>query len=342
MAGKKQAATGRRAFLKRAALGAGAAALGPNILLRAEETSERAGIMGPEGRQFEWAGEFLKTPKHVRFGYTHAVRQVRDGRYFVHNMSRDATAIFDPGGNYMDSWGKEYAAGAHGMDYNVEDGTEFLYLATTSVHKVAKCTLDGEKVFELGAPMASGHYESEEAFKPTNTAILPDGQFYVADGYGLSYIHQYTAEGEYVRSWGGPGELNCPHGIWIDRRGATPRILVADRGNERLRYYTLDGEHLEDVNGAFNHPCHFDGHHGDVVVPGLFGVVIILDENNVIAARLGENPGCREVEGWPNIAHEKRLPGKFSSPHGASYDNEGNILVAEWINDGRVTKLRKI
>jgi len=332
----------RRGFLKRAALGAGAAALGPNVLLRAEETMERSGVMGPEGRQYEWVGDFFEIPKHLRLGYTHAVRQMKDGRYFVCNTGRDATAIFDPDGKYMGSWGKEYAENAHGMDYNVEDGVEYLYLAPTGYRKVVKCTLDGEKVFELDYPSETGHYENEEEYCPTNIAILPDGQFYVADGYGKGYIIQYTADGEYVRSWGGPGELNCPHGIWIDDRGDAPRILVADRGNERLRYYSLEGEHMEDVQGTFNHPCHFDERDGDVLIPGLFGVVLIMDRNNEIVARLGENPGCKEVEGWPNIAHEKRLPGKFSSPHGASYDNAGNIVVAEWIDDGRVTLLRRV
>ncbi|HMO84699.1 MAG TPA: peptidase, partial [Lacipirellulaceae bacterium] len=36
------------------------------------------------------------------------------------------------------------------------------------------------------------------------------------------------------------------------------------------------------------------------------------------------------------------LPGKFVHPHDACFDAEGNILVAEWVGYGRVTKLTRL
>jgi hypothetical protein len=35
-------------------------------------------------------------------------------------------------------------------------------------------------------------------------------------------------------------------------------------------------------------------------------------------------------------------PGKFVCPHDAWFDHEGNIFVTEWVEIGRVTKLRKV
>jgi hypothetical protein len=35
-------------------------------------------------------------------------------------------------------------------------------------------------------------------------------------------------------------------------------------------------------------------------------------------------------------------PGKFVHPHDACFDKDGNIFVAEWVQTGRVTKLRKV
>ena len=35
-------------------------------------------------------------------------------------------------------------------------------------------------------------------------------------------------------------------------------------------------------------------------------------------------------------------PGKFVAPHGACFDHAGNIFVVEWVEVGRVTKLRKV
>ena len=39
---------------------------------------------------------------------------------------------------------------------------------------------------------------------------------------------------------------------------------------------------------------------------------------------------------------DKFVPGKFIAPHGACFDHHGNIFVVEWVEVGRVTKLRKV
>ena len=36
------------------------------------------------------------------------------------------------------------------------------------------------------------------------------------------------------------------------------------------------------------------------------------------------------------------VPGQFVAPHGATFDKDGNIFVAEWVEIGRVTKLRRV
>jgi hypothetical protein len=36
------------------------------------------------------------------------------------------------------------------------------------------------------------------------------------------------------------------------------------------------------------------------------------------------------------------VPGRFVCPHGACFDHEGNIFVVEWVESGRVTKLRRL
>ena len=99
------------------------------------------------------------------------------------------------------------------------------------------------------------------------------GDFYVTDGYGSNYVHRYNTKGEYIQSWGGtggkadsaeePGKLKCPHGIWCDTRdSANPMILVADRANVRLQWFTLDGKFVKMVKNEpgvdnLRHPCHF-------------------------------------------------------------------------------------
>ena len=62
-----------------------------------------------------------------------------------------------------------------------------------------------------------------------------------------SYIHQYDKDANWVRTWGGlgdaPGKLK--HAAWpVAGRsaGREPSLVVADRANARLQYFTLDGK----------------------------------------------------------------------------------------------------
>jgi hypothetical protein len=42
------------------------------------------------------------------------------------------------------------------------------------------------------------------------------------------------------------------------------------------------------------------------------------------------------------MSRDHFTPGKFVAPHGACFDHNGNIFVVEWVEIGRVTKLRRV
>lgn len=302
-------------------------------------------VVGNEEHTYEVVDGWGKLPGTVEYGYTHGVCEDSQGRVYIHNQSDHAMMIFDPDGEYIDAWGAAFSKGAHGLSIHKEDGGEFLYLADIARHIVVKTTLNGEVVWTIECPMDSKVYAKPEEFVPTNVAIADNGDFYVADGYGKSYVHQYNAKAEYIRTWGGPGkengQLNCPHGIWIDTRGEKPLVLVADRANARLQWFTLDGEFVKLADKDLLHPCHFSQRNGQILIPDLFGRVTIFDDNNNLVCHLGITPGVKQKEGYPNLPHEQRIPGKFISPHSAMWDSQGNIYVVEWISDGRVTKLQR-
>jgi hypothetical protein len=302
--------------------------------------------LGNGAHTYELVEGWGRPPSHIHYGYTHGVCEDRQGRIYIHNQSPHSMVVFDGDGAFIASWGEEYASGAHGLQLNEENGEEYLYLALTSQNRCVKTTLSGEKVREIGCPMDSGVYEKPEQFVPTNIAIAPNGDFYVADGYGLSYIHQYNAKAEYIRTWGGKGDasgkMNCPHGIYVDTRGGSPVLVVADRANVRLQYFDLNGNHLGFVTEELRFPCHFDQRGDDLLIPDLYGRMTIFDKGNKLITHLGDNPGVEKTEGYPNLPHDQRVPGKFISPHAAIWDHDGNIYVVEWVNDGRVTKLKRV
>jgi hypothetical protein len=71
--------------------------------------------------------------------------------------------------------------------------------------------------------------------------------------------------------------------------------------------------------------------------------VIILDRKNNVVASLGE--GEYSNKDWSAVRNQAArtfVPGRFVCPHGACFDHEGNIFVVEWVEAGRVTKLRRI
>lgn len=285
-------------------------------------------------------------PAGIVFGHTHGVVVDSRDRVYVHNRSKDAVVVFDREGHFLGAWGEEFAGGAHGMYLHREGDSEFFYLADPVRHLVVKTTLDGQVVWRLGVPNLPDVYPSEELYKPTDVAVAPNGDVYVCDGYGQSWIHQYSARGEWIRSWGGkgaaPGQLDCPHGIWVDTRGAEPVLLVADRANHRIQTFSLTGEHVGFVTEELRLPCCFYQSGDKLYIPDLYGRVTVFDRNNRLIAHLGDNPGVWETPGWPNIPQAERKAGQFISPHAVCTDSHGDLYVVEWIPDGRLTKLQRV
>lgn len=370
----------RRGFIAGTATLGAAAVTFPAILNAQDKAGDKPLILGGGDNTFEWVDNWAKLPDGKKFGNTHAVVESADGRIFVHNASPtgDATCVFDPDGKFIKSWGKQFAAGAHGMDYRKEGGDEFLYLAPTGMHKIFKTTLDGEVVLERDFPAQAKNDRGELCYKdveqkgrdgqtktktaaefyvPTFIAFGPNGDFYVTDGYGAGYIHRYDLKGTYLGTFAGKGEAddktNCPHGIFCDTREKDrPLLVVADREHHRLQYFTLDGklDHLvtndtpeqgKDDTGKLRRPCHFSQRGTELVVPDLRGRVTILDKDNKPVAQLGDNPNVPQRAN-NGVKIQDTRPGQFCTPHGATWDRAGNIYVVEWLPYGRVTKLKRV
>jgi len=341
-------ATNRRTFVT------GLAA--PLILGATNKSGSAKPILGEGEHKYEAIHDWGQLPASIRYGNTHGVCEDSRGHIYVHHTvnstseSNDSMVVFDQKGKFVKSWGKDFKGGAHGLHIHKEGKQEFLYLCDTQRALVVKTTLNGEEVFTLGYPKEAEPYKPGAdgkpiKYSPTNLAIAPNGDIYVGDGYGSSYVNQYNSKGEYIRTFGGPGseagKLNCPHGIICDVRGEQPLLIIADRANHRLQRFTLDGKHHDFLTGV-NLPCHFNiFRNGDMVVPDLGARVTLMDSSYKVIVNLGED----DSNTWGELRKQPRdkfIPGKFVCPHGACYDHAGNIFVVEWVEVGRVTKLRKV
>lgn len=338
----------RRKFLKQTGAVAAIGAVAPYILAD-DKTGNRPPILGTGEHQYECIHDWGELPPGHVYGNTHGVAVDSQGLVYIkHTVGAgakipDAMVVFDADGKFVRSWGKEYKGGAHGLHLSREGNEEFFYLCDFKRHLFAKHAHDGTEIWRKWAPENCDGYSAPDDFCPTNTAVAPNGDFYIADGYGRSFIHQYDRNANYIRSFAGkgkePGKTDCPHGIMVDLRGDKPSLVVADRANHRLQYFTLDGQHQSFVTDAMSAPCHFHTYGDLMVIPDLDSRVLLVDKDNNLVAELGRGPGYKGLRDKPR---ENFVPGQFVAPHSAYFDHEGNIFVVEWVEVGRVTKLRKI
>ena len=228
--------------------------------------------------QHEWA----QLPDQFTWQTTHNVAVDRDGfLYVIHEGHADqpdhpSIFVFDPDGRYVRSFGQQFQGGGHGLEVRDEEGRAVsVRLCLPAGQVVRQADLQGEVVWQRWAPMESGVYaEGEDTnpqkiwgrdrFMPTNFAFLPDGDFFLADGYGSYYIHRYDKDGNWKSCFGGPGEgqgkFNTPHGLWVDVRDpGDPTLVVTDRAHNTVQLLSLDGQHLQTLEG-YGLPANIDSY----------------------------------------------------------------------------------
>jgi hypothetical protein len=354
----------RRRFLTAAAVAAAA----PQLLTA--QKSEKQLVIGTGAFRYEVLHHWAQLPDKYSWQTTHNVAVDREGLLYVMHEGREnlkehpSIFVFDSEGKFVRAFGSQFQGGGHGLEVRTEGAEQFLYVTGyQQLKNFAKLTLKGEVVWEKRAPMDSGLYPKNEdtkptkrwgrdAFMPTNFAFLPDGGFFLADGYGSYRIHRYDRDGNWKSMFGvpgkGDGQFDTPHGLWIDHRpGRDISLVVADRANKRLQWFNLEGRHLKTLDG-FILPANLDLQGEVLLVPDLSARVTLLDKNDQVITHLGEDPAWREQvlkDGMKLRRDEKGttwVSGKFLHPHDACFDPVGNIFVAEWVHTGRITKLRKL
>lgn len=307
-------------------------------------------VLGPEGHRYRWVPDWLQLPDGMELGNTHGCVAVDSkGRIFFNTDSDHAIVIARPDGTIETSWGKEWAGGLHGMTLVQEGDEEFLYLAHTGRHEVAKTTLLGEVLWTMPWPEISGKYESKGQYNPTSIVVGPDGEIFIADGYGQSWVHRFSKDREYLGSFGGlgsePGKMKTPHGMFMELGGEEPYLVVCDRENGRLQRFAMDGKLVRAETPGLRRPCNGVITPHGWAVADLAGRVTLLGQDEsgerVVLAQLGDNPdpAKRAKNGVPL---EQWADGEFLSPHGIGADAQGNLYVLDWNRLGRITKLERI
>lgn len=254
------------------------------------------------------------------------------------NHTQNNVIIYDRSGKVLKTWGNNFP-GAHGLTLVNEGGEEFLWITDQDLHKVFKTTLDGKVLMELGYPKEAGVYEKAEQYLPTETAIGPNGDLYVADGYGLNYIIRYNAKGEYLEHFGGKGEsddqFDCCHGVTLDTRGGKLELLITSRTKQQFKRFTLDGKHLETIDLPGCWICRpvikRDNLYFAVIVTetwwGYDGMLAILDKSNKVVSYPGGHAPYDDSGSLQKGTSDLKT---FLNPHDVCVDNDDNLYVPQW------------
>ncbi len=222
--------------------------------------------------------------------------------------------VFDRQGKFLRSFGEGLVVDSHGIHVAPDDR---VLVVDRDGHQVLIFDPSGRLLCTLGE-RDKPHYEAPFSH-PTDVAVGPNGDIYVADGYGNTMIHQFSADNKLKRSWGGagsgPGQFTTPHGVAVLPDG---RVLAGDRENNRIQVFDPDGKYLTEWT-QFYHPM-------SIYADGK-GLVFVSDQAPSVHARREDG----SIVG--------RCKPALEQPHGLTGDSDGNLYIIETRIDLPVTRL---
>ncbi len=220
------------------------------------------------GIPFQSIPDPLKLPPDLYFGEVAGVAVNSKGHVFV--LSRGNTTgpgygaaaaqllEFDSHGVFQREIGHNLYAWSFAHSVKV-DRTDNIWVADKGSDMVIKFTPAGRVAMVFGRKQEASDEKTGPLPHP-NPALPPqDGMFrqvtdmawdslgdtFISDGYINSRIAKVDKDGNWIKSWGEPGDqagqFNVPHSIAVD---AEDRIYVADRGNRRIQVFDSEGKFL--------------------------------------------------------------------------------------------------
>lgn len=223
--------------------------------------------------------------------------------------------------------------GPHKIKMNPYDADKHVWIIDDQQHVIWKFTHDGKLVMTLGTLGQRGRDAGRLFDRPTDIDWLPDGTFFISDGYGGTRVAKFDKDGKFIKDWGGPpkdaakpgpNEFNTVHSIQISKDG---RLFVVDRGHRRFQVFDLEGKFLDMfTTGVRSSP------YAHLITTDQMLWVADGGTMRVLKYDLKGN----YLYGWGGLGGQ---PGQLNGPHSMSVDQDGNLYLAE-VFGGRVQKFR--
>jgi DNA-binding beta-propeller fold protein YncE len=297
--------------------------------------------------QYQVVEPFFKRPRRAAFidGADVAVDK-DDNVYLFARSAYAAVMVFDKDGDFLDSWGRmgdDFGA-PHGITVG-PDGN--VYTADNQNHTLKVWTKEGKLLLTLGRANQNAPVQSGDPFNmPTHLSVASNGDLFGSDGYQNSRVHCFDPYGKLKFSWGGhgsgQGQFDTIHSVFVDYQDGD-KVYAADRYNNRVQFFTPQGEFLGEWTGLNLANSVRRGTDGNFYVAELDHRISVLSPEGELLARWGDTgvelDDSNIGSGLPTspsrnpmltgkVTHEPG-PGLFCAPHGIAVDSEGSIYVAE-------------
>jgi hypothetical protein len=226
--------------------------------------------------------------------------------------------------------------GPHKIKISPYDAEKHIWVIDDNLHLIHKFTYDGDLVLTHGERGVSGRGPNNFA-RPTDIAWLPDGTYFISDGYVGTRVAKYGPDDAFIMDWGrepadpdnpGPYEFDTVHAIAI----SSDRLLyVSDRAHARIQVFDENGEF------QFMFPT---GPRGESLP---YAIEIMTEPSGEEFLWIADGGTGRMLKydmdgnyhyGWGTPGNEY---GHFNGPHSITTDQEGNLYIAE-VFAGRVQK----
>lgn len=253
--------------------------------------------------------------------------------------------VLDGDGNLVQEWAQHdrlfgqqpCGRGPHTIKMSPYDADKHVWVIDDQLHVIYRFTYDGRLEKTLGQLGVRGR--GPNTFdRPTDIAWLPDGTYFISDGYGGTRVAKFDAKDNFLMDWGkppadpskpGPSEFNTPHSVAVSR---DRRVFVVDRGHQRMQVF--------DENGRFLDMWPLRSPDWPSSIGTLVTNHIITADQYVWAGDAGTDRVLKyDLDGnflyaWGAPGPQ---PGRLDCPHGLSTDQRGNLYVADCFG-GRLQK----
>jgi hypothetical protein len=256
--------------------------------------------------------------------------------------------IVDREGYMIDEWphldpmfaAQRCGRGPHQIKISPYDQEKHVWIIDDQLHVIYMFTYDGELVRTHGELGVRGR--GPNTFdRPTDIAWLPDGTYFISDGYGGTRVAKFDPQGNFIMDWGqapvdranpGPNEWNTVHSIAIsdDRR-----LFVIDRGHARMQVFDENGTFLDMWPLASPHWQNQNtlmvNHFIDTA-----GYIWVGDAPTSRIIKFDQNGNYLFSWGAPGPQ-----AGRLNCSHGMTTDQERNLYIADCFA-GRIQKFEPI